>query len=160
MSIELVVLLGKRVIYVTIEDHYNYCSFSPSPSSHWYLKLEWFISSAGRTGTAISFLTPSAIPKLHAIEHLTEKKLEALEGIDEKDVLLIMSKVGKAMRVANEFLLKNGFEEKEVKRKSRKPQLREETKDSASASASANVNGENKETKGKQKQKGKVASMK
>ena len=40
-----------------------------------------------------------------------------------------MSKVGKAMRVANEFLLKNGFEEKEVKRKSRKRQLREETKE-------------------------------
>ena len=43
-----------------------------------------------------------------------------LEGIEEKDVLLIMSKVGKSMRVANEFLLKNGFEEREAKRKARK----------------------------------------
>ena len=83
------------------------------------------MDSAGRTGTAVSFLTPSSVPKLHAIEKLTEKRLEALESIDEKDVLLIMSKVGKAMRVANEFLLKNGFEEKEVKRKSRKRQLQE-----------------------------------
>ena len=94
---------------------------------------------------------------MHAIENLTEKKLEALEGIDEKDVLLIMSKVGKAMRVANEFLLKNGFEEKEVKRKSRKRQLREETKDYVNANTSANTNAESKETKQKQKQKPKAS---
>lgn len=68
----------------------------------------------------MSFLTKSSIPKLHAIEELTGKKLKILEGIEEKDVLLIMSKVGKSMRVANEFLLKNGFEEKEAKRKARK----------------------------------------
>ena len=79
-----------------------------------------FICSAGRTGTAVSFLTKTSIPKLHAIEDLTGKKLKMLEGIEEKDVLLIMSKVGKSMRVANEFLLKNGFEEKEAKRKARK----------------------------------------
>ena len=46
--------------------------------------------------------------------------MQPLEGIDEKDVLLIMSKVGKSMRVANMFLLKNGFEEKENRKKSQK----------------------------------------
>ena len=78
------------------------------------------MSSAGRTGTAVSFLTRSSFPKLHAIEELTKKQLQPLEGIDEKDVLLIMSKVGKSMRVANMFLLKNGFEEKENRKKSQK----------------------------------------
>ena len=78
------------------------------------------MSSAGRTGTAVSFLMRSSIPKLHAIEELTKKQLQPLEGIDEKDVLLIMSKVGKSMRVANMFLLKNGFEEKENRKKSQK----------------------------------------
>ena len=78
------------------------------------------MSSAGRTGTAVLFLTRSSIPKLHAIEELTKKQLQPLEGIDEKDVLLIMSKVGKSMRVANMFLLKNGFEEKENRKKSQK----------------------------------------
>lgn len=111
------------------------------------------MDSAGRTGTAVSFLTPSSVPKLHAIEKLTEKRLEALDSIDEKDVLLIMSKVGKAMRVANEFLLKNGFEEKEVKRKSRKRQLQEKEEVEKGEEKEEKKTKEKKEKKGKSKTK-------
>lgn len=75
---------------------------------------------AGREGTAMSFVTMNAVPKLQAIEKLTKKKCVELEGVDEKDVLVMMGRVGKTLRVAKQFLVENGFEEKLAKRKERK----------------------------------------
>lgn len=43
-----------------------------------------FICSAGRTGTAVSFLTKTSIPKLHAIEDLTGKKLRCWKELKRK----------------------------------------------------------------------------
>ena len=79
---------------------------------------------AGREGTAMSFVTMNAVPKLQAIEKLTKKKCVELEGVDEKDVLVMMGRVGKTLRVAKQFLVENGFEEKLAKRKERKQHKR------------------------------------
>lgn len=77
-------------------------------------------NSAGREGTAVSFVTKRSVPKLQAIEELTGKKCEELEGINEQDVLTIMGKVSKSLRVAKQYFEENGFEEKIRKRKQQK----------------------------------------
>ena len=82
---------------------------------------------AGREGTAMSFVTMNAVPKLQAIEALTKKKCVELEGVDEKDVLVMMGRVGKTLRVAKQFLVENGFEEKLAKRKPRKRSAKEKS---------------------------------
>lgn len=75
---------------------------------------------AGREGTSVSFVTRRSIPKLQAVEELTGKRCEELEGIREQDVLLIMGKVSKSLRVAKQYFVENGFEEKVQKRKQQK----------------------------------------
>ena len=51
---------------------------------------------------------------------MTGKKCEELEGINEQDVLTIMGKVSKSLRVAKQYFEENGFEEKIRKRKQQK----------------------------------------
>ena len=75
---------------------------------------------AGREGTSISFVTKRSVPKLQAIEELTGKKCEGFADMNEQDVLVIMGKVSKSLRVAKQFFVENGFEEKVKKRKQQK----------------------------------------
>lgn len=82
--------------------------------------IEYDWCRAGREGTSVSFVTKRSIPKLQAIEELTGKKCEELEGINEQDVLVIMGKVSKSLRVAKQFFVENGFEEKVNRRKQQK----------------------------------------
>lgn len=80
---------------------------------------------AGREGTAISFVTVPSIPKLQAVEQLTGKKCQEFQGIKEDDVLKILNRVGKSMRVVRQFMVENGFEEKLEKRKQQKRSRKE-----------------------------------
>ena len=80
---------------------------------------------AGREGTAMSFVTVNAVPKLQAIEALTKKKCSELKNVEEKDVLVMLGKVSKSLRVAKQFLFENGFEDKLAKRKQRKRNAKE-----------------------------------
>ena len=92
---------------------------------------------AGRTGTAVSFLTLSSVRKLQAIESLTGKRCRAFPGIQEEDVLKILGRVGRSLRVARQLMVENGLEERLEERREKKKHRREQGK-----------NGETGETQG------------
>ena len=56
---------------------------------------------------------------------MTKKKCSELKNVEEKDVLVMLGKVSKSLRVAKQFLFENGFEDKLAKRKQRKRNAKE-----------------------------------
>lgn len=72
---------------------------------------------AGRSGTAINFVSPSDIELVKAIEERIEKKLEQFEDIKEKEVMKYLATTLKARQMATLTLEENGFTEKTTKRR-------------------------------------------
>lgn len=67
---------------------------------------------AGRQGMAISFVTQSDIALVHMLEEKIQRKLDALEGSNEKHVMMELSNTLKARQIAKMNLSESGFVEK------------------------------------------------
>ena len=100
---------------------------------------------AGRAGTAVSFVTLPSVAKLQAIEAVTGKRCREFEGVEEENVLKILNRVGKSLRVAKQFMVENGLDAKIEERRRKKRERRE--------NGETGETGETKEKKVKQGRK-------
>ena len=66
---------------------------------------------AGRGGRAVTFVTQYDVALVHAIEEATGKRLEALPGVEEEDVLLLLGRASNAKQVAKMRMRDDGFED-------------------------------------------------
>ena len=89
---------------------------------------------AGRSGTALSFVTESDIDLLHSIEAFTAITLTAYEGASDEDVLPLLNPVSKAMHLARMKLLDSGFDDKAEKVQKRRRKQERQLIRSSSAS--------------------------
>ena len=96
---------------------------------------------AGRAGTAVSFVTLPRVAKLQAIEAVTGKRCREFEGVEEENVLKILNRVGKSLRVAKQFMVENGLDAKIEERRRKKRESRE--------NGETGETGETKEKKGR-----------
>ena len=96
---------------------------------------------AGRAGTAVSFVTLPSVAKLQAIEAVTGKRCREFEGVEEENVLKILNRVGKSLRVAKQFMVENGLDAKIEERRRKKRERRE--------NGETGETGETKEKKGR-----------
>lgn len=96
---------------------------------------------AGRAGTAVSFVTLPSVAKLQAIEAVTGKRCREFEGVEEENVLKILNRVGKSLRVAKQFMVENGLDAKIEERRRKKRESRE--------NGETGETGETKEKKGR-----------
>lgn len=100
---------------------------------------------AGRAGTAVSFVTLPSVAKLQAIEAVTGKRCREFEGVEEENVLKILNRVGRSLRVAKQFMVENGLDAKIEERRRKKRERRE--------NGETGETGETKEKKVKQGRK-------
>jgi len=81
---------------------------------------------AGRAGRALSLVTPHDISLVEAIEAHTACRLEPSDQVSEESILPLLNPVSKALRMAQQALLEQGFEEQtEVFRKRKKAQRKD-----------------------------------
>lgn len=100
---------------------------------------------AGREGLAISLVSQSDVELVHVIEEKIERKLEKLEGSEEKKVMMELSNTLKARQIAKMNLNESGFVEKsdarrQDARKAAKKRKREIRKSEKLQSAGDDVN--------------------
>jgi ATP-dependent RNA helicase DDX49/DBP8 len=89
---------------------------------------------AGKSGRSVSFVTPSDVELVHAIEDFTGIKLEKANDIDENYIVPLLNPVAKAIRKAQLLLMEVGFDEKSsVHRKRRREQNEKISKKASSA---------------------------
>lgn len=82
---------------------------------------------AGRGGLAVSFVTQNDVDLIHEIEAVLGKQLEKFD-CKENEVLVDITKVYKAKRVASMKMMDDGFEEKAESRKAQKLKMQNERK--------------------------------